>query len=68
MSALGTLGEAIDDAYDWLTESGYDPEDFDLRTVVQLHYEWQEQEQCFVRREGIFAGLYRDTLDRRSQA
>ena len=68
MNSLGTLGEATDDAWGWITESGLDPKDFDLRTVVQLHYEWQDQGQCFVRREGIFTGLYRDTLDRRPHA
>jgi hypothetical protein len=68
MNSLGTLGEAMDDAFDWITESGHDPKDFDLRTVVQLHYTWRVLGQFYERRAGTFLGLYRDSIDRRPPA
>jgi hypothetical protein len=57
--SLGTLGEALDDAHDWLYESGFNPEDYDLRRVVQLHYSWNEAALSFIRREGSFEGMFR---------
>jgi len=59
MNTFGTLGEAIDDAFDWLTESGFDPTQYSLKSVVSLHYTWHESGQYFTRREGHFQGLYR---------